>query len=200
MNREEKIYKHEQPITDDIKEKSNKSEIEVIFNDYDIGSNEYTLLIPKKYRRSIIIPNCNKDKTNSILAKIPSFLGNEIAIVDVIEKLDMLTIVYCEKELISKIYLSLLINLPKLRIKECILTESDKFYVTNCLDENNLSIEYAHKGPNGENDYPHSFVIAQLDEDEIEVMRKEFDINNDFIRIVNSINNESDSESDIDFN
>ena len=92
----------------DIKNKStdedNKhSDIEVIFNDYDIGSNEYTLLIPKKYRRSILIPNSNKDKKNSILAKIPSFLGSTIAIIDIIEKIDMLTIVYCEKELISKI-------------------------------------------------------------------------------------------------
>ena len=175
------------------KEEENNSDIEVIFNDYDIGSNEYTLLIPKKYRRSMLIPNTNKDKKNSILAKIPSFLGSTIAIIDIIEKIDLLTIVYCEKELISKIYLSLLIHLPKLRIKECILIESDKFYVTNCLDENNLSIEYAVKGPNDENDYPHSFVIAQLDEDEIEEMRKEFDENNDYIRIVNSLN-DSDEE------
>ena len=180
------------------KEQENKqSDIEVIFYDYDIGSNEYTLLIPKKYRRSILIPNTNKDKQNSILAKIPSFLGNTIAIIDVIEKIDMLTIVYCEKELISKIYLSLLIHLPKLRIKECILIESDKFYITNCLDENNLSIDYAVKGPNNENDYPHSFVIAQLDEDEIEEMRNEFDENNDYIRIVNSV---QDPESDDELN
>ena len=109
----------------------------------------------------------------------------------------MLTIVYCEKELISKIYLSLLIHLPKLRIKECILIESDKFYITNCLDENNLSIDYAVKGPNNENDYPHSFVIAQLDEDEIEEMRNEFDENNDYIRIVNSV---QDPESDDELN
>ena len=182
---------------DEIKENKN-SDIEVIFYDYDIGSNEYTLLIPKKYRKSMIIPDCNKDKSKSILSKIPSFLGNSIAIVDIIEKLDILTIVFCEKELISKIYLSLLIHLPKLRIKECIFTESEKFYVTNCLDENNLSIEFAYKGPNGENDYPHNFVIAQLDEDEIEEMRNEFDENNDYIRIVSPIiTSDSDSDSDL---
>ena len=173
-----------------------KSDIEVVFNNYDIGGNEYTLLIPKEYRKSLMF-DCSGEQSISILSKLPSILQGTVIVVDTIRKVDGLIIVFCDKEIISKIYLSLLIHLPKLRIKECIFIESNKFIVTNCLDENNLSVEYAHKGPNGETDYPHSFILSHLDDEDIEEMRNEFDENNDYIRIVRP-NGEDDSDDDQD--
>ena len=179
--------------------KSKDSEIEVIFNDIDEGNNQYKLLIPKVFRMNMVLPNCTKEKSNSILSKLPSILQDKIILVDTILKTDSLTIIYCDKELVLKIYLSLLIHLPNLRIKDCIFIDSDKFIVTNSLDDNIINFEYAHIGPEGEKDYPHSFILSDLDDDDIENLRNEFDENNDYIRIVKpDINLESDDDFDFD--
>lgn len=178
------------------KEKNNEdSDIEVIFNNFDIGSNEFTLLIPKQYRKSIVF-DCLPEQSNSILSKLPSILQGSVIVVDTVRKVDGISIVFCDKEIISKIYISLLIHMPKLRIKECIFTNSNKFMATNCLDENNFSFEYADTGPNNENDYPHSFILSNLDDEEIEEMRNEFDENKDYIRIVSPHNENDDSDDD----
>ena len=92
----------------------------------------------------------------------------------------------------------MLIHLPNLRIKDCIFIDSDKFIVTNSLDENIINFNYAHQGPDGEKDYPHSFILSDLDNDDIEDLRNEFDENNDYVRIVKPDTNLDSDNDDFD--